>query len=101
MAVQAGVSGFIPFIDRWALHLSADAYRRADTDAQWLFGGELAYAEALMLRAGYAVRTENGTENGISCGLGVVFGMIVFDYAYEPRPAFEGGNHYFSLGMKF
>jgi len=101
MALQAGVTGVVPFSEKWALHLSADAYRRADTDPQWLFGGELSYAEALMFRAGYAVRTQNGTENGISCGLGVLIGMIVFDYAYEPRPAFEGGNHYLALGLRF
>ena len=101
MALQAGVTGVVPFSEKWALHLSADAYRRADTDPQWLFGGELSYAEALMFRAGYAVRTQNGTENGISCGLGVLIGLIVFDYAYEPRPAFEGGNHYLALGLRF
>lgn len=99
MALQAGVTGFLPFAERWELHVSADAYRRADTDPQWLFGGELEYAEVLMLRMGYAVRPD--TENGISCGLGFTFGMVVFDYAYAPRPAFEGGNHYLSLGMKF
>lgn len=101
MALQAGVTGVIPFLDKWALHVSADAYRRADTDPQWLFGGELSYANTLMFRAGYAVRTDKGTENGISAGLGLVFGMIVFDYGYAPRPAFEGGNHYFTLGVKF
>ena len=101
MALQAGVTGTIPFTSSWELHVSADAYRRADTDPQWLFGGELLYAQTLMLRGGYAVRTEKGTENGISAGLGVVFGMIVFDYGYETRPAFEGGNHYLALGIRF
>jgi hypothetical protein len=27
--------------------------------------------------------------------------MVVFDYAYSPRPAFEGGNHYIAVGVKF
>jgi hypothetical protein len=101
MALQAGITGIVPFSEKWALHLSADAYRRADTDPQWLFGGELTYAEILQLRAGYALRTQNDTEDGISCGLGFAFGTIVFDYAYEPRPAFEGGNHYLALGLRF
>lgn len=103
-ALQAGITGMIPFTDKWNLHVSADAYRRADTRPQWLFGGELSYAETLMLRGGYAIRHDSKspkTESGISCGLGVVFGMIVFDYGYSPRPAFEGGNHYISLGLRF
>ncbi|MCF0215450.1 MAG: PorV/PorQ family protein [Fibrobacteraceae bacterium] len=99
MALQAGITGKIPFASRWNLHLSADTYRRADTDVQWLFGGEIIYAEILMLRAGYALRPS--TEDGLSAGLGVSFGSIVFDYGYSPRPAFEGGNHYLSLGLKF
>ena len=34
MALQAGVTGVVPFSEKWALHLSADAYRRADTHRQ-------------------------------------------------------------------
>lgn len=101
MALQAGITGKLPFSERWSLHVSADAYRRADTKAQLLLGGELSFAETLMLRAGYAIRTENHTENGISCGLGLAFSMIVLDYGYAPRPAFDGGNHHISLGLKF
>lgn len=99
MALQAGVTGVLPFGENWELHLSADAYRRADTEAQWLFGGELSFYEILYLRGGYAIRPD--TENGVSAGLGVTFGMIVFDYGYSPRPALEAGNHHFAVGMKF
>ena len=99
LALQAGVTGFIPILDRWMVHLSVDAYRRADTKAQVLIGGELVYFDMLSFRMGYAVRPD--TEDAISGGLGVTFGMIVFDYAYSPRPAFEGGNHYIAVGVKF
>lgn len=99
MALQAGVSGILPIADSWSVHLSADAYRRADTDPYWLFGGEVRYLETLALRLGYAIRPD--TEDGISCGLGLAFGMIVFDYGYSPRPAFDGGFHYLSVGLKF
>ena len=99
LAVQAGVTGILPIADKWSLHLSADAYRRADTDAQWLLGGEINYLEKLSFRAGYAIRPD--TEDGISCGLGLNFGMIVFDYGYSPRPAFGGGNHHLTVGIKF
>lgn len=99
MAVQAGVSGILPVSESWNIHLNVDAYRRADTEDQWLFGGEVNYMDALSLRLGYAIRPD--TENGVSCGLGFSFGMIVFDYGYSPRPAFEGGDHYLSVGLKF
>ena len=99
LALQAGVTGFIPILDRWMVHLSVDAYRRADTKAQVLIGGEVVYFDMLSFRMGYAVRPD--TEDAISGGLGVTFGMIVFDYAYSPRPAFEGGNHYIAVGVKF
>ena len=99
LALQAGVTGFIPILDRWMIHLSVDAYRRADTKAQLLLGGEVVYFDMLHFRMGYAFRPD--TEDAISGGLGVTFGMIVFDYAYSPRPAFEGGNHYIAVGVKF
>ena len=99
LAVQAGITGILPIAEKWNLHLSADAYRRADTDAQWLFGGEVNYMEMLSFRAGYAIRPD--TEDGISCGLGLSFGMIVFDYGYSPRPAFGGGDHHITVGLKF
>ena len=38
---------------------------------------------------------------GVACGLGVVFGMIVFDYGYSPRPAYDGGNHHIAVGLRF
>lgn len=99
LAVQAGISGMIPILEHWDLHLSTDLYRRADTETQVLFGGELAYRETLMLRVGYAVRPD--TDDSFSCGLGFTFGMVVFDYGYSPRPALDGGNHYLTVGIKF
>ncbi len=99
MALQAGVTGFFPVAEKWSVHVSADAYRRADTDAYWLFGGELLYRDMLALRMGYAIRPK--TRDGISGGIGVNIGMIVFDYGYSPRPAFGGGNHNISIGLKF
>ena len=99
LALQAGVTGFIPILDRWMVHLSVDAYRRADTKAQVLIGGEVVYFDMLSFRMGYAIRPD--TEDAISGGLGVTFGRVVFDYAYSPRPAFEGGNHYIAIGVKF
>lgn len=99
MALQAGISGILPIADSWNIHVSADAYRRADTDPYWLLGGEINYLDVLAFRMGYAIRPD--TEDGISCGLGLSFGMIIFDYGYSPRPAFDGGQHYITVGLKF
>ena len=106
MALQAGITGILPiakFFDlqsNWNLHVSADAYRRADMqDPEWRFGGELTYADLLAFRMGYAARPD--TEDGISAGLGVAIGMAHFDYAYSPKKAFDGGYHYLTLGIRF
>ena len=106
MALQAGITGILPIArliglqSEWNLHLSADAYRRADMDdPEWRFGGELNYMQTLALRIGYAARPD--TEDGVSAGIGLTFGMIVFDYAYSPKKAFDGGYHYLTLGLKF
>lgn len=99
MALTAGVTAIIPVISNWNVHLSADAYRRADTDAYWLFGGEINYLETLALRVGYAIRPD--TDDDVSCGIGIIFGMFTFDYGYSPKPAFDGGYHYLTLGLKF
>lgn len=103
MALQAGITGMIPVTERWRIHVSADAYRRADTEIQGLFGAEIAYAETLMLRLGTSVRKDESDDysTGVACGLGVVFGMIVFDYGYSPRLALDGGNHHIAVGLRF
>ena len=106
MALQAGVTGILPIAklfsleSEWNLHVSADAYRRADMqDPEWRFGGELDYMQTLLLRVGYAARPD--TEDGVSAGIGFNFGMITFDYGYSPKKAFDGGYHYLTLGMRF
>ena len=60
-------------------------------------------SEGEMLASGNAGRREILVDinTQADCGLGVLIGMIVFDYAYEPRPAFEGGNHYLAPGLRF
>ncbi len=99
MALQAGLTGMLPIGEKWSVHASFDTYRRADTDSYWLMGGEVNYMEMLAFRAGYAIRPD--TEDGISCGLGLIFGMLVFDYAYSPKPSFDGGYHYITVGLRF
>lgn len=97
-ALQAGVSAKLPVSSIFDFMLYADAYRRADTEIQWLFGGELNYKKILVLRGGYSLRPD--TESGISAGLGVNFDLFSVDYAYQSRPALEG-NHLLSLTVFF
>ena len=98
MALQAGISGSIPIMNAFDLAVHADAYRRADYDAEWRFGSELLYKKALAFRIGYAYRGE--TKSGVSAGLGLVFGRVQFDYAYAASPTLDG-NHLFNLGLSF
>lgn len=100
MALQAGVTAIIPFHGSWKFKASADAYRRTDSENQWLLGGELSFYEILTLRIGYAFRSE-ADDNTVSCGVGLAFSMIVFDYSYQPHPELDAANHYFSVGLKF
>ncbi len=98
MALSAGISATHPVLDIFDLAFHADAYRRADYDAEWRFGSELLYKKTLAFRVGYAYRGE--TESGVSAGLGLVFGRIRFDYAYASNPVLDG-NHLFHLGVGF
>lgn len=100
MALQAGITGIIPINNSWKFKISADAYRRTDVKNQWLFGGELSFYEILTLRMGYAIRPE-ADDNTVSCGIGLAFSMIVFDYSYQPHPELDAANHFFSVGLKF
>lgn len=98
MALQAGISGTHPILDIFDLALHADAYRRADYDAEWRFGSELIYKKSLFFRVGYAYKPND--DNGVSAGLGIVFGRFQFDYAYQSNPVLDG-NHLFHLGIGF
>lgn len=98
MALQAGVSGSHPVFEIFDVALHADAYRRADFEPEWRFGGELLYKKALAFRIGYSLRDE--TESEVSAGIGLAFGRIQFDYAYASNPVLDG-NHLFHLGVAF
>lgn len=98
MALQAGITGSHPILEIFDIAVHADAYRRADYNPEWRFGGELLYKKSLAFRAGYAYRDK--TDSGISAGLGIVFGRFQFDYAYASSPVLDG-NHLFHLGIGF
>lgn len=97
-ALQSGITLQIPNVSIFDFALHADLYRRADSDMHFFSGLEIAYLKILVLRVGYAVRPD--TEDGVSGGLGVCFGGISVDYAYEANPSL-GGNHHLRLGLAF
>lgn len=97
-ALQSGITLQIPDVSIFDFALHADLYRRADSDMHFFSGLEIAYLKILVLRVGYAVRPD--TEDGVSGGLGVCFGGISVDYAYEANPSL-GGNHHLRLGLAF
>lgn len=97
-ALQSGVTLQIPNVSIFDFALHADLYRRADSDMHFFSGLEIAYLKILVLRVGYALRPD--TEDGVSGGLGVCFGGISVDYAYEANPSL-GGNHHLRLGLAF
>ena len=97
-ALQAGVSAKLPIASLFDFTAYADLYRRADTEMQWLFGGELNYKKVLVLRGGYSLRPD--TESGVSGGIGICFDLFSIDYAYQSRPALEG-NHVLSVTVFF
>lgn len=97
-ALQSGVTLQIPNVSIFDFALYADLYRRADSDMHFFSGLEIAYLKILVLRVGYALRPD--TEDGVSGGLGVCFGGISVDYAYEANPSL-GGNHHLRLGLAF
>jgi hypothetical protein len=97
-ALQAGVSAKLPIASLFDFFVYADLHRRADTEMQWLFGGELNYKKVLVLRGGYSLRPD--TESGVSGGIGICFDLFSIDYAYQSRPALEG-NHVLSVTVFF
>jgi hypothetical protein len=98
LAVQGGVTVHIPlWWEGFAADISADLYRRADTEMQGLFGLEVLYRQILSFRLGYALQEEDALP---SAGLGIVLGPLSAEYAYASKAA-AWGNHHFGLGLRF
>lgn len=98
MALQAGLSSAYALSSGFRIRVHGDLYRRTDTDAMALLGGELAYREILTLALGYPLRS--GSSAGPNAGLSIQAGAIGVGYAYETHTALKG-NHHFDLTLKF
>ena len=61
------------------------------------FGGEIVYQDLLAVRAGYFAGAD---ARGISAGMGVVYSLFSFDYAFAPLLADLGNTHTLSLSIR-
>ncbi len=68
-----------------------------DGEAKLHFGMEYNYRELLSLRAGYKSNYE--LQQGITCGFGVAYKNLRFDYAFMPVDDVFGDVHRFSLAV--
>ena len=60
-------------------------------------GGEVSFDKTIALRAGYQTGYE---AKNISAGVGVGYGMLLFDYAFVPLQSGLGTSHTFSLSFR-
>ena len=61
------------------------------------FGGEIFYQDLLAVRAGYFAGAD---ARGFSAGLGIVYSLFSFDYAFAPLLADLGNTHTLSLSIR-
>ena len=61
-------------------------------------GAECVFNKIVAARAGYQFGSEG---RGFSAGVGIQYGIIVFDYAYAPLTHDLGDTHTFSLALNF
>ncbi len=62
------------------------------------FGGEITYAKTFSLRGGFQ---SNYQTKGITAGMGLIWGNLIFDYAYMPFKLGLGNANMFSVQFKF
>ncbi|NWF50242.1 MAG: PorV/PorQ family protein [Ignavibacteriaceae bacterium] len=87
------------------LTTAVDAVHPNDHTEYLNLGGEYAWKEIVMLRAGYNSLFERDSEKGLTLGIGFAFQYldylkIRFDYAYQDFGRLDE-LHYFSLGIDF
>jgi hypothetical protein len=98
LSVQAGITGSYPLVFGFTGALSADLYRRNDSQKELRSGLEIMYKEVFSLRFGYPV---SGEENdALSAGFAIKLGFADIEYAYQNRKALEA-NHIFGISLYF
>jgi len=98
LSVQAGITGSCPLILGFTGALSADLYRRNDSQKELRSGLEIMYKEVFSIRFGYPI---SGEENdALSAGFAVKLGFADIEYAYQNRKVLEA-NHIFGISLYF
>ncbi|HUU26390.1 MAG TPA: PorV/PorQ family protein [archaeon] len=92
VSLGASYSRMLPWRNS-ALALSAEIITPNDNDTRFAIGGEYSYKEFLIGRVGYCSGFEN---TDFSCGFGVNYLKLRFDYAFVPY-ADLGNSHRFSF----
>jgi hypothetical protein len=87
------------------LTAAVDAVHPNDHTEYVNFGTEYAWKEIVRLRIGYKSLFEVNTEEGLTAGVGINYGIIgsvrlLIDYAYQDFGRLEE-VHYFTVGLKF
>ncbi|MBK7259263.1 MAG: PorV/PorQ family protein [Ignavibacteriae bacterium] len=104
---QIGVSFDPVAVDAYRWTVAVDALHPNDNDESMNIGTELAYSEALFLRAGYHSLFLPESEGGLSLGFGVTSALLFssttdvqLDYAYRDMGRL-GGVNMISFGVRF
>lgn len=96
--IEAGLGASSRFLDRKLL-IAADATKNEKQSFKGRFGAEYEIRPEFVLRSGYSAY-------GFSAGAGFQFDVspkrtLAIDYAFTSGRADEGGEHLFSLGLRF
>lgn len=86
------------------LHLVADAFQPSDNTSSLSFGGEWTFMDVLSARAGYQNLFQQDSENGLTMGAGLQYGLFGygfrFDYAWADYGRLENVQR-FTVGFSF
>jgi hypothetical protein len=96
--LRAGASYTGTLTDRFSYRVNGDfvkIFKQSENHIN--VGGELAFDKTLSLRAGY--QTGYDVKN-FSAGIGIAYGMLVFDYAFVPFQSGFGTTNTFSLSFR-
>jgi hypothetical protein len=98
LSVQAGITGSCPLVLGFTGALSADLYRRNDSQQELRSGLEIMYKEIFSARFGYPISGEEN--NALSAGFAIKLGFADIEYANQNRKALEA-NHIFGVSLYF
>ncbi|QQS36541.1 MAG: PorV/PorQ family protein [Ignavibacteriales bacterium] len=105
LKLQIGVSKEFQFMEEQSFTLAIDATHSNDNSEYLNLGGELSlFNDILCLRGGYKALFLEDSQEGLTFGVGVNYGLEVidfgFDYAFQ-KFEYLGDTHSFAVKLKF